>query len=168
MSSKRLRFAAAGAALAAVLWGLPETAAFRLHPAAPAAAAAANKPWGMGQHQQQHSRRPRAAAARMMAAAGQQYETPPPPAALDTHKPQGQRHSRRAALQLAGSLVLGPLAMAVGADSAAAAAVTASGGGGGGAGDAAAVVAGASTHKSRAELQFEMMKLGLDLTCVRA
>lgn len=49
--------------------------------------------------------------------------------------------------------MLGPLAMALAAGPAMAVA-----------GSTAEGVAGASTHKSLKELQFEMMKLGLDLT----
>lgn len=79
----------------------------------------------------------------------------------DGERPNNKGHSRRAALQLVGGLVFGPLAMAVGAGSAAAAV----GAGGGGGGDlAGGAMAGMSAHKSQKELMFEYMKLGLDLT----
>lgn len=70
-----------------------------------------------------------------------------------------QQHSRQDALKLAGGMMLGPLAMALGAGPAMAVAGSTADGAAAGTG-----IAGASTHKSLKELQFEMMKLGLDLT----
>lgn len=111
-------------------------------------------PWGgvMGQQPAGHHHtagRPRAptTAVRMAAEEGESTNRQQP-----TQRQLQQQHTRRAAL----GLVLGPLAMAVGAGSAAAGAA--------GIGEAAGAAAGVSAHKSAQELKFELMKLGLDLT----
>jgi hypothetical protein len=103
--------------------------------------------------------RPRALPTVMATPAGPNDEGKPPLRAASVH-----HHDRRATLQRAGALVLGPLAMVWGAGSAGAAAAAT----GGAKGEAAGVVAGASAHKSLKELQFELMKQGLEYTCVRA